>query len=206
MRPLSCTLLLLSLAALPLGAQVPAAGSRWTLRLAVSRDAFTGASADTSTLSGTRVEVVPTPRLAVEVGIGRRVGPWEVGISGGYAGGGLRAATDALFLDERTGGVDRYRASLMIRRELARLQAAALLVGAGGLLDHWRVSELGDHTTLGLRGGVILAIPLSGSLALENTALVAVGGGPFRKADLPPDAEIKTMWTWSLGVALRLRP
>ncbi len=206
MRSLLSTLTLLSLAAQPVSAQAPSGDARWTLRLAVSRDAFTGASADTSTFSGTRVEVVPTPRLAMEVGVGRRVGRWEVGISGGYAGGGLRAATEELFLDERTGGVDRYRASLMIRREVARWDAAALSVGAGGLLDHWRVSDLGDRTTLGLRGGLILAVPLTAGLALENTALVAVGGAPFKKADLPPDAVVKALWTWSFGMALRILP
>lgn len=205
MRPLLlCTLLLLSPADHSLWAQ--ASGSRWALRLELARDAFTGASADTSTFSGTRVEVVPTPRLAVEVGIGRRVGPWEVGISGGYAGGGLRAATEDLFVDERTGGVTRYRASLMVRREVLRLEGAALSLGAGGLLDHWRVSDLGDRTTMGVRGGLILAVPLGGRLSLEHAAQVAVGGAPFRKADLPPDAEVRAMWTWSFGLALRIRP
>lgn len=201
---LLCSLLLLSPTDGPLWAQ--ASGSRWALRLALARDAFTGASADTSTFSGTRVEVVPTPRLAVEAGIGRQVGQWEVGVSGGYASGGLRAATEDLFLDERSGGVTRYRASLMVRREVVQLEGAGLSLGAGGLLDHWRVSGLGDRTTLGLRGGLILAVPLSSRLTLENTALVAVGGAPFRKADLPPDAEVTAMWTWSFGMALRIRP
>jgi hypothetical protein len=198
--------MLLALAPAPLPAQEESAGSRWAVRLGLSRDAFTGASQDTTTFPGSSVEVVPTPRLAVEVGLGRRVGPWEFGLSGGYAGGGLRASTEALFVDERTGGVDRYRASLMVRRDVARLEAAALSVTMGFLADLWRVSAMGDRTSLGVRGGAALAIPLSQGLALENTALVSVGGGPFNKSDLPPDAKVSPMWTWSFGMAVRVRP
>jgi len=198
--------MLLALAPAPLPAQEESTGSRWVLRLGLSRDAFTGASQDTTTFPGSTVEVVPTPRLAAEIGVGRRFGPWELGLSGGYAGGGLRAGTEALFVDERTGGVDRYRASLMVRREVARLEAAALSVTLGALADLWRVSAMGDRTSLGVRGGAVLAIPLGRRLALENAALVSVGSGPFRKADLPPDAKVSPMWTWSFGVAVRVRP
>jgi len=198
--------MLLAAAPAPLLAQEESAGSRWVVRLGLSRDAFTGASQDTTTFPGSTVEVVPTPRLAVEIGLGRRLGSWELGLSGGYAGGGLRASTEALFVDERTGGANRYRASLMVRREVARLEAAALSVTMGLLADLWRVSSMGDRTSLGARGGAVLAIPLSRRLALENAALVSVGSGPFRKADLPRDAKVSPMWTWSFGVAVRVRP
>lgn len=206
MRSLICSLLLLTQAAPPLMAQAAGAGSRWTVSLALSRDAFTGASSDTTTIPGTRVEVVPTPRVAFEVGIGRQVGRWEIRLSGGYASGGLRASTKELFVDERTGGVDRYRASLMLSRDVAHLEAAVLSVTAGGLVDHWRVSALGDRTSLGVRGGVVLGIPLGRRIALENAALVSVGGGPFEKSALPPDATVSSLWTWSFGMGLRIRP
>lgn len=207
MRSLLCSLLLLLAPSLgPLTAQGSDAGARWSVRLAVTRDAFTGASTDTITIPGVRVEVVPTPRMAFELGIGRRVGRWEVGLSGGYASGGLRASTEDLFVDDRTGGVDRYRASLMLRREVAHLRAAVLSVTAGGLLDHWRVSGLGDRTTFGLRGGGVLGIPLGRRLVLENIALLSVGGGPFDKSALPPGAKVASLWSWSFGLGLSVRP
>ncbi len=206
MRPLLCWLLLLASSLTPLMAQATDTGSRWIVHLAVTRDAFTGASTDTTTVPGVRVEVVPTPRVAWEAGIGRRVGRWEVRLSGGYAGGGLRAGTKDLFVDERTGGVDRYRASLMVRRVIGHLEAAVLSITAGGLLDHWRVSSLGDRTSLGLRGGLVLGIPLGRRVALENTALLSVGGGPFEKSALPPGANVSSMWSWSFGLGLGVRP
>jgi len=206
MRSLLCCFILLARPMAALAAQTPAPGSGWGIRVALTRDAFTGASVDTTTLPGTRVEVVPTPRLSVEVALGRRMGGWEVALSGGYAGGGLRASTAELFVDERTGGVDRYRAALTVYRDLARLEAARLSLAAGTVVDHWRVSSIGDRTTVGLRGGLVLGVALSRRLALENTALVAVGGGPFRKEDLPPGASVSALWTWSFGMGLRLRP
>jgi len=204
MRLLCCVLLLTSVTA-PLGAQTDS-GSRWALRFALSRDAFTGASSDTTTLPGTRIEVVPTPRLAFEAGVVRRMGRWELGLSAGYATGGLRASSEDLLVDERTGGVDRYRASLMLRREVARFDAAALSLTAGGLADYWRVSSLGDRASLGLRGGVVLGIPLGRRVGLENTALFSVGGGPFKKSALPPGTMVSSLRTWSFGMALRVRP
>lgn len=206
MRSFLCAVLLLIPVAAPLVAQAAGPGAGWTLRLALSRDAYTGASTDTTTIPGTRVEVVPTPRVAVEAGIVRRMGRWELGLSGGYASGGLRASTEGLFVDERTGGVDRFRASLMLSRDLLRLDAAVLSLTAGGLLDHWRVSALGDRSSLGVRGGVVLALPLGRRVALENTLLGSVGGGPFEKSALPPGAIVSSMRTWSFGVALRVRP
>lgn len=206
MRFLLCSLLVLAPSLTPLMAQGTDAGARWSVRLALTRDAFTGASTDTITVPGVTVEVVPTPRVALEVGVGRRVGRWEVGLSGGYASGGLRASTEDLFVDERTGGVDRYRASLMLRREVAHFEAAVLSVTAGGLLDHWRVSGLGDRTTLGARGGGVLSIPMGRRLVLENIALVSVGGGPFEKSALPPGATVSSLWSWSFGLGLSVRP
>lgn len=204
MRLLGCVLLLTSVTA-TLGAQ-SGPGSPWAFRLAVTRDAFTGASADTTTIPGTRVEVVPTPRLALEAGVVRRLGRWELGLSAGYATGGLRASSEDLLVDERTGGVDRYRASLMLRREVATLDAAVLSLTAGGLVDFWRVSSLGDRASLGLRGGVVLGIPLGRRLGLENTALFSSGGGPFKKSALPPGATASSLRTWSFGMAVRIRP
>ncbi len=196
--PLRTGLILLLIPA-ALTAQRPA--SRWTLALGLARESFGGASRDTSTLSGTNVRVLPSSRLAAELGLGRRLGPWDLALAAGYASGSLRARTDALVLDDRTTPVRRYRMAIQIGRRIARLGENAVHFVGGPTLDHWTTSGLGDRTTLAARAGVALRIPLGG-MELENRVLFGVGQSPFRKRDLPPEAVIESLRTWSVGVTL----
>ena len=176
---------------------------RWSFHVAASHESFAGASSDTTTIPGAAVNVHPAPRLALEFGIGRRIGVWEVTLNGGYAPGNLRAVTDVVALDSRDGGVDRYRAALRLGRAVARLSAAHLIVEAGLAADHWAISDGSGRTTFAGQGGLRLRIPLGRGLALEQSALFTLGGTPFAKSALPPEAELSSLKTWSLGVGLR---
>lgn len=187
---------------LPTGLEAQRPG-RWSIHVAASHESFSGASRDTTTIPGAPVDVHPAPRLALELGIGRRVGAWELTLDGAYAPGNLRAVTDALALDNRDGGVDRYRLALRLGRELARLSAARLLVEAGVAADHWAISDGSGRTTLAGQGGLRLRVPLGRGLALEQSALFTLGGTPFAKSALPPEAALSSLKTWSLGVGLR---
>jgi hypothetical protein len=175
----------------------------WNLGLSVARESFTGAATDTVTVPGQRVEVTPTPRLNVEIAIDRSRGPWEFGLRAGYAGGSLRAKTDALILDDRSGGVNRWRMGLWVGRSIVTFQHAtvSLLLGPG--VERWSARGIGDHTTFGARAGLALRVPL-GRLTLEHTASLGVSGTPFRRAALPAGATTRTMRTWSLGLGLRM--
>lgn len=182
-------------------AQTPGGG--WALHVGLTRESFSGASADTTTIPGTEVEVVPAPRLGLEVGLGRKVRGWEVSLGVGFAGGGLRAQTNDLTLEDRTGAADRYRAVLRVGRELLRLEAARLILEGGVALDHWRVDGIGSQSTAAGLAGVRLRVPLGSGIALENSALFAVGESPFGKSALPPEATTSSIRTWSLGFGLR---
>jgi len=175
--------------------------ARWTLHVDITRDAFTGASRDTSTLPGTEVEVVPAPRLAFEAGLNRQLGAWEIGFGAGYASGGLRASTDDLIFDDRTGDVRRFRAALHLGRRIARLGDATLHVGGGPSVDHWKVPGIGDRTTVAGRAGLALRIPLGG-LLFENSVRFGLGGSPFKSSDLPPEARVRALRTWSIGAGV----
>ena len=176
----------------------------WALMLSFARESFRGASSDTSSIPGTTVEVYPSSRVSTEVGLGRRFGAWDVTLSAGYASGDLRAKTDALVLDDRTTPVKRYRGALLLSRRLTGFREASLLLIGGPVVDHWTTSGLGDRTTLGGRAGLALRVPLGG-LELENRALFGLGSSPFNRRDLPPEAKIESLRTWSLGVALHLK-
>ena len=177
--------------------------ARWNLTLGISRDAFTGASSDTTTLPGTTVEVAPAPRLALEAGVRRRSGAWEIGVGIGYAAGALRARTEELLLDDRTGDVVRYRAALLVGRTLTPLGAATLVAIAGPALDHWEAGGIGNRTTVSGRAGLALRLPLGG-LDFENTLTFGIGQSPFRQRTLPPEAKVHSLRTWSVGVGFGL--
>ena len=172
---------------------------RWTVTLGIARDAFTGASSDTTTIPGATVEVAPAPRLAVEAGVRRRAGAWELGLMIGYAAGALRARTEELLLDDRTGDVVRYRAALLVGRTLTPLGVATLVAIAGPALDHWEAGGIGSRTTVSGRAGLALRLSLGG-LDFENTLTFGIGQSPFRQRTLPPEAKVHSLRTWSFGV------
>lgn len=185
----------------PLAAQRPAA--RWALHLNLARESFGGASSDTSTIPGTTVEVYPAPRLATELGVSRRFGEWELALGASYASGDLRARTDRLVLDDRTTSLKRYRGSLLVGRQLLALREVSLRLMLGPVIDHWTATGLGDQTALGGRVGLALRIPL-GRVELEHRALFGLSPSPFNRRDLPPEARIESLRSWSLGVGLRV--
>jgi len=193
---------LLALWVLPLSAQAPDRG--WALHLGIARDAFSGASSDTSTIPGTEVEVTPAPRVALATGLTRQAGAWEFGLELGYTSGGLRASTEDLRVEQRTNDVSRFRAALTVGRRLARSGPVSVLLLASPGVDYWETEGIGNRTTVALRGGLLLRIPF-GRVEFENRLLAGIGGSPFRREDLPPGGKVESLRTFSLGAALRLR-
>lgn len=184
-----------------LPAQTPEGG--WSLRLGAAREVFSGASSDTTTIPGEEVEVTPAPRLTIEAGASRRLGAWEIRVTGGYAAGGLRAKTGALLLDDRTGDVKRFRAALLLGRRMASLGPTGLLLLAGPAVDYWQASGISDRTTVTGRVGLSLSVPLGG-VSFANTLLFGFGGSPFPRDGLAPEARVKSLHSWSVGAELML--
>lgn len=192
----------LLLATTALAGQAP--DRHWQLQFGAALETFAGASADTSTIAGTEVEVRPASRVAIAVGLQRRWGAWETGIELAYGSGALRAATDELQLDDRTADVTRYRAALLLGRRLARLGGATLTLFGGPAVDHWELGGFGGRTTLAVQGGLALRFPLGARVAVENRVTAGLGGSPFRRATLPPEAEIRSLRTLGVGAGLRI--
>lgn len=183
----------------PLAAQSEPRG--WALRLEVARDAFTGASRDTLSVPGRAIDVTPAARPALDIGLSREAGGWEISLAVGYASGGLRARTGATAVEDYSGYVARLRAALLVGRRLAQLGSATLLVAAGPSIDHWRSSDIGNRTTIAGRAGLTLRVPL-GPVLLENAARFGLGGSPWKEGDLPPGTELRALRTWSIGAGL----
>lgn len=197
---------LIPVLAIALPALVPspaAAQGRWLIGIGISRDVFTGGSDDTTSVPGTRLEVAPAPRTALEVGLTRSAGAWELGLQLGHASGHLRAKTDALILEDRTAGVTRWRVSVLGARRLASLDRVSLFLQAGPAIEYWESGGIGNRTTLSGRAGLAIRASL-GRVSFENIATVGIGGSPFRQSDLPAEAEVRRLLTWSIGAGMRM--
>ncbi|MBK6778403.1 MAG: hypothetical protein IPI38_05470 [Gemmatimonadetes bacterium] len=196
---LACGFLLVTSA---LAAQAPE--HRWRLQIGTALEAFGGASADTSTIAGTEVEVRPASRLAFAAGLHRRWGAWEAGVELGYGSGALRAVTDELQLDDRIADVTRYRAALLLGRRLAHLGNATLTLLGGPAVDHWELGGYGGRTTFAVQAGLALRFPLGARVEVEHRVFGGLGGSPFRRETLPPEAEIRSLRTLGVGAGLRI--
>lgn len=200
-RILTSLLAGLMLAGLPVLAAAQQ-GSPWTLHLTLGRDAFSGGSLDSVTVPSVEVEVVPAPRLTVELGASRTLGAWEAGISGGYSSGNLRAVAPDVAVEDRSGGITRYRLALIVARRIVSFSPASVHAVAGPVLDRWESSDLGGHTAWGGRMGAALRFAL-GRASIENAVLFTVGGSPFDSEALPPGVILRPLRSWSAAVGMR---
>jgi len=176
--------------------------SKWTLHLTVGRDAFGGASLDSVTVPSVEVEVTPAPRLALEFGASRTMGAWEASVSGGYSSGNLRAVTADVAVDDRSGGITRYRMALTVARRIVSFSPASLHAVAGPVLDRWKSSDLGGRTVWGGRMGAALRFAL-GRTSIENAVLFTVGGSPFDQRALPSGVILRPLRTWTVAAGMR---
>ena len=193
--------LLLAGSSTPAGAQHD---SRWALQLSVGRDAFGGASLDSVTVPSVEVEVVPAPRLAMELGLSRTMGAWEAAVSGGYSSGNLRAVTQDVAVDDRSGGIRRYRVALTVSRRIASFSPGSVHAVAGPVFDRWESSDLGGHSVWGGRMGAVLRFAL-GRASIENAVLFTLGGSPFDQHALPSGVVLRSLRTWSVAAGIRYR-
>ena len=191
------SLALLLLSSIGLAAQSPP--RHWGVDLLLARDAFTGASTDSSGA----VEIAPDPRIAWELGLSWLGPHWGLRLSGGFATGGLRGKNGPLSIDDKSTSVDRYRGTLLLERILARGDQLRLGAVLGPTLDRWESAGIGNRTLVGARGGLHLGIVL-GRLSLEQMAVVGLSSSPFPDAAVAATGSVRALWTWSVGAGLRL--
>jgi hypothetical protein len=138
----------------------------------------------------------------LEAGASRAFGSWELGLSAGYASGNLRARTDDVVLDDRSGGVVRYRLGLTLARRIVTISPASVHAVIGPILDRWETADLGGKTVPGARIGASLRFAL-GRVSVENDLHFAVGSSPFNQQELPSGVVLRPLKTWSVGAGLR---
>ncbi|MDH4347560.1 MAG: hypothetical protein OEW17_02040, partial [Gemmatimonadota bacterium] len=127
---------------------------------------------------------------------------WEAGISGGYSSGNLRAVAPDVAVEDRSGGITRYRLALIVARRIVSFSPASVHAVAGPVLDRWESSDLGGHTAWGGRMGAALRFAL-GRASIENAVLFTVGGSPFDSEALPPGVILRPLRSWSAAVGMR---
>jgi hypothetical protein len=196
--------LLLSLlaAAPPIAAQMPADDTGWHLGGGVEAVRF-GHVAVTEAAPGVATEVRPTGRPAIHLSVGRKYGSWGLDLEAGWAGGHIEAGNDALFIQDRTSDVSRYRLAIGITRRVASAGSGVIAVGLAPTLDLWAVD--GDsRVRAGAEGRLVLRVPL-GAVELENRIGVGLSGNPIEATDIGEVSDLRGLRTVLVGVGLRLR-
>ena len=183
-------------------AQRPREG--WSLGLGASRLSLGNAARDTLLAPGVDARLRPSDRFGFEAQLALRRTAWEASLGIGYAGGHIRAESDALVSEDKTSKSNRYRLAVLVGRRLAVVGRNDLMVAAGPTLDRWTLSFGDSKTALGALIQVGLRIP-AGRLELENLLSVGWSGGPFRPEDLPSTAETRTFRVVSFGGGIRFR-
>ena len=200
MRP--ALLLALLAASPPAVAQTHAVHNGWHLGGGV--DALRFAHVVVSAAEpGAAAEVRPTNRAALHIGVGRSIGPWEVGIEAGLAEGYIEARNDVVAISDLTADVTRYRLAIAISRAVAAVGTGELVLALAPTLDGWSVD--GTHRTRGgAEGRLVLRIPL-GSWEVEQRLGFGLSGSPVETADIGDVAEERPLRTLMIGFGLRAR-
>ena len=200
MRP--ALLLALLAASPPAAAQTHAVHSGWHLGGGV--DALRFAHVVVSGAEpGAAAEVRPSNRAAFHLGVGRVLGPWQVGIEAGLAEGHIEARNDVVAISDLTADVTRYRFAIAISRDVASLGAGQLGLELAPTLDIWSVD--GTHRTRGgAEGRVVLRVPL-GSCELQQRLGFGLSGSPIEAADIGDVADERGLRTLTIGIGVRTR-
>ena len=194
--------LLLSLlaAAPPIAAQMPADDTGWHLGGGVEAVRF-GHVAVSKAAPGVAAEVRPSGRPAVHLSVGRKYGPWGLDLEAGWAGGHIEAGNDALFIQDRTSDVSRYRLAVGIARRVASAGSGVIAVALAPTLDLWAVDGDG-RLCAGAEGRLVLRVPL-GAVELENRLGLGLSGNPIEATDIGEVSDLRGLRTVLVGVGLR---
>jgi hypothetical protein len=198
MRLLPGVMLALFGAAGSLSAQSPAPA--WHLGAAV--EALRFASAARESAAPAPVDLRPSGRIGLRVGLVRRLGAWSLGASVGYASGDIEASNDNVAIRDRGVDLTRYRFAMDLERRVARLGGGELAVGAGPTVDLWSVSGE-TRTRVGAEVEMAVRLPL-GAVALENRLVFGMSGSPVEESDVGGGFQLSSLKTLGYVVGLRL--
>ena len=175
--------------------------SRWHLSLAAEGLRFSTAAVDTSAPPDLRASLRPTSRAGAQIGLDRAAGPWEAGISAGYAAGQVEIYNRSVKVVDRTAPITRYRLAASVGRALAPVGSGRLVARTGPTADLWAVD--GDHRMkIGIETSLALRLPL-GPLELENRITLGISGSPIDQADIGGGGATRSLRSLAFGVGLR---
>jgi hypothetical protein len=187
----------------PAAAQAPVSHDGWHLGGGAAILRF-GPVASAEGSPGEAAEIRPSGRVAVHLGVGRTVGPWDVGLELGWAGGHIEAGNDFVSVHDLTSDATRYRLSLAVGRCLMQVGTGTASVELVPTLDLWSLG--GDsRSRAGAEGRLVLRVPL-GRVELEHRIGLGLSGSPIESAELGEVAqEERGLRTLSIGLGLRTR-
>jgi hypothetical protein len=195
-------LLTLLAASPPVAAQTHAGHNGWHLGGGV--DALRFAHVVVSAAGpGAAAEVRPSNRAAFHLGVGRSIGPWDVGIEAGLAEGHIEARNDVVAISDLTADVTRYRLGISMSRAIAALATGELALELAPTLDHWSLDGT-YRTRAGAEGRLVLRVPL-GSWEVEQRLGFGLSGSPIDAADVGDVAEVRGLRTLTIGFGVRTR-
>jgi hypothetical protein len=198
--PLCVVAAALTLAPSPCHAQVPGAPPAWHLGLLLESVRFSRALVDASSpadAAGLR----PSSGVGVSLALARAVADWRVDVTAGWAGARPQADNADLAITDKTTRLTRWRLGATVERRLGGVGAGTLAIGAGPVLDWWRIAG-DDRVRAGGQGTLTLRLPLGG-WELENRLGLGVSGGPFVSEDAGAEFETRSLVSLTLGIGVR---
>ena len=199
MRLLPGALVALFSAAGPLSAQSTAPA--WHVSAAVEALRFASAAQQTGA-APSPVDLRPSGRLGLRIGLARHLGAWSLGASLGWASGDIEASNDNVAIRDRGVDLTRRRLALSLERRVARLGGGELAAGVGPTIDLWSVS--GDtRARVGAEAEMAVRLPL-GAVALENRLVFGMSASPVEKTDVGGGFRLSSLKTLGYVVGLRL--
>lgn len=179
--------------------------STWRLAATAGHAWFGGGIKDTT---GGDLWGGPTSDIAWNLGVDRSVGSVRIGAGISYVSSHLMFEGPALTLTDPTTSMDQVVVSLVVRAPLLKVGTAGaqLEAAVGPLVDFWSITGSEGRTRFGGLGALEFSAPVSPKVGLLATASGAFSGSNFNEgevADLGPEFEEATFWTWAFGLGLR---
>jgi len=206
MRGIKRRVALLSLAAVVVSARELAAQQpAWRLNVGAAQSWFGGGAQDTAAAFA-QLHYVPTSAVTWTVGVDRDVGKLRLGLALSYAGSYLHLdGTDYEITDE-TISMQQFEVALLARVPVLAVgsKGAGFDLAAGPVMDIWSITSLDGRTALGGVAALEFGAPISPAWQLLTTASVSATGSPFRDSDMLDEAEPQALWTWGVGLGLRI--